>query len=163
MTQATDTAPPQGTAARTQRVLRRLNALGGLIPQDLIALAARVFPAVVFWQSARTKVEGFSIREQTFFLFEHVYALPLIPPALAAVLATIAEHVLPVLLILGLMSRASALGLLIMTAVIQIFVFPGAWVTHGLWAVALLVVLANGPGRLSLDHLLGLDRRAGAR
>ena len=162
MSPVTDTAPPQGTAARARQLLQRLNALGGLIPQDLIALTARVFPAVVFWQSARTKVEGLSIREQTFFLFEHVYALPLIPPGPAAVLATIAEHVLPVLLVLGLMSRLSALGLLAMTAVIQIFVFPAAWVTHGLWASALLVVLAHGPGRLSLDHLLGLDRSPGA-
>ena len=158
MSPVTDTAPPQGPAARARQLLQRVNALGGLIPRDGVALAARVFPAVVFWQSARTKVEGFSIREQTFFLFEHVYALPLIPPAPAAVLATLAEHVLPVLLVFGLLSRVSALGLLVMTAVIQIFVFPAAWVTHGLWAVALLVVLTQGPGRLSLDHLLGLDR-----
>lgn len=158
MSPVTDTAPPQGTATRARQLVLRLNHLGGLIPQDLVALAARAFPAVVFWQSARTKVEGLSIKDQTFFLFEHVYALPIIPPAWAAVLATLAEHILPVLLILGLMSRASALGLLVMTTVIQIFVFPGAWVTHGLWAVALLVVLARGPGRLSVDHLLGLDR-----
>lgn len=163
MSPVTDTAPPQGIAARAQTLLQRLNACGGLIPQDLVALMARVLPAVVFWQSARTKVDGFSIRDQTFFLFEHVYALPLIPPAPAAVLATLAEHILPLLLVLGLMSRVSALGLLVMTAVIQIFVFPAAWVTHGLWAVALLVVLAQGPGRLSLDHLLGLDRGARAR
>jgi putative oxidoreductase len=79
------------------------------------------------------------------------------------VLATLAEHILPVLLVLGLLSRLSALGLLAMTAVIQIFVFPAAWVTHGLWAVALLVIVAQGPGRLSADHLLGLDRGAGRR
>ena len=157
MSPVTDTAPPQGTATRARQLVLRLNHLGGLIPQDLVALSARVFPAAVFWQSARTKVEGDSIKDETFFLFEHVYALPLIPSAWAAVLATIAEHILPMLLILGLMSRLSALSLLIMTAVIQIFVFPGAWVTHGLWAVALLVVLAQGPGRLSLDHLLGLE------
>ena len=158
MTPTTDTAPPDGIAPRARQRVRRLNALGGVVPQDLIALAARVFPAIVFWQSARTKVDGLTIKDSTYFLFEHVYALPLIPPGPAAVLATIAEHVLPVLLILGLMSRFSALGLVVMTAVIQIFVFPGAWVTHGLWAVALLVVLAQGPGRLSLDHALGLDR-----
>jgi putative oxidoreductase len=163
MTHSTDVAAPRAPVARARQVLQRLNGLGGLLPQDLLILAARVFPAVVFWQSARTKVEGFAIKEQTFFLFEHVYALPLIPPAPAAVLATVAEHVLPLLLVLGLMSRASALGLLIMTAVIQIFVFPDAWVTHGLWAVALLLVLAQGPGRLSLDHLLRLDRGAPAR
>jgi putative oxidoreductase len=56
------------------------------------------------------------------------------------------------------LSRLSALGLLTMTAVIQLFVFPDAWITHGLWAAALLVIVAQGPGRLSLDHLLKLDR-----
>lgn len=137
--------------------LRRLNALGDRIPLDILLLAARVFPAVVFWQSARTKVEGFAIKDSTWFLFEHVYALPLIPHTWAAVLATVAEHVLPVLLVLGLLSRLSALGLLVMTAVIQIFVFPEVWVTHGLWATALLAVLALGPGRVSADRVLGLD------
>lgn len=162
MTPTTETAQavPPTAVARAARLIRRLNAAASLIPQDLVALAARLFPAVVFWQSARTKVEGFTIKDSTFFLFEHVYALPVIPPAWAAVLATIAEHVLPVLLVLGLLARVSALGLLVMTAVIQIFVFPDAWVTHGLWAAALLVVLAQGPGRLSLDHLAGLEARA---
>ena len=122
-----------------------------------MALAARIFPAVVFWQSARTKVDGFTIKDSTYFLFEQVYALPVFPPATAALLATVAEHLLPVLLVLGLFARVGALGLLVMTAVIQIFVFSEAWVTHGLWATALLVVLAQGPGRVSLDHLLGLD------
>lgn len=142
---------------RIRDLIRQANGMARFIPQDLVTLAARVFPAMVFWQSARTKVDGFSIKDSTYFLFEHVYALPLIPPAQAAVLATIAEHVLPVLLILGLFARFSALGLLLMTAVIQIFVFPEAWVTHGLWAAALLVTLAHGPGRLSLDYPLKLD------
>ncbi len=150
-------AAPSTTAARLTRLLQRFNGLCAMVPQDVTALAARVFPAVVFWQSARTKVDGFSIKDSTFFLFENVYALPLIPPAWAAVLATLAEHILPVLLILGLLTRLSALGLLVMTAVIQIFVFPAAWVTHGLWAASLLVVLAYGPGRIALDRLLGLD------
>ena len=157
MTHSTDTTPDQSLPVRSRDLIRQMNALGGYIPQDLLALAARVFPAVVFWQSARTKVDGFSIKDSTYFLFEHVYALPLIPHAPAAVLATVAEHVLPVLLILGVFARFSALGLLIMTAVIQVFVFPDAWVTHGLWAAALLVTVAQGPGRLSLDHLFGLD------
>ncbi len=136
MTHSTDTTPDQSLPVRSRDLIRQMNALGGYIPQDLLALAARVFPAVVFWQSARTKVDGFSIKDSTYFLF---------------------EHVLPVLLILGVFSRFSALGLLIMTAVIQVFVFPDAWVTHGLWAAALLVTVAQGPGRLSLDHLFGLD------
>lgn len=158
MTHSTETAAAGRAPARLRHLIRRLNTLGDLIPRDLVILAARIFPAVVFWMSARTKVEGFSIKPQTYFLFENVYALPVIPSAFAAVVATIAEHLLPVLLVLGLLSRVSALGLLIMTAVIQIFVFPNAWVTHGLWAAALLVVVSQGPGRLSLDHMLGLDR-----
>lgn len=142
-------------------LVRRLNGLLQRTPHDLVALALRAFPAMVFWLSGRTKVEGlFTIRDSTWFLFEHEYALPVIPPDLAAVLATAAEHVLPVLLVLGLFTRLAAAGLLGMTAVIQIFVYPDAWVTHGLWAAAFLALIAQGPGRLSLDHLLGLDPAA---
>lgn len=157
MTQSAETSPDESLSARGRVLIRRINRLGLYIPQDLVALSARVFPAMVFWQSARTKVDGFSIKDSTYFLFEHVYALPLIPHGPAAVIATVAEHVLPILLILGFFARFSALGLLIMTAVIQLFVFPDAWVTHGLWAAALLVTVAQGPGRLSLDHALRLD------
>jgi putative oxidoreductase len=138
-------------------VIGQINRVFARIPSDLVLLALRVFPALVFWQSGRTKVEGFQIRDTTWFLFENEFALPLIPPQVAAVLATAAEHLLPVLMILGLMTRLSALGLLTMTAVIQIFVYPDAWVTHGLWGAGLLAVVAAGPGRLSLDQMLGLD------
>lgn len=139
-------------------MIHRLNATLTRIPADVVTLMLRVFPAVVFWQSGRTKVDGFSIKESTWFLFQHEYALPIIPAPWAAVLATLAEHALPVLMVLGLLTRLSALGLLAMTAVIQIFVYPQAWVTHGMWAAALLAVTALGPGRISVDHLLGLDR-----
>lgn len=128
------------------------------IPDAPVALMLRLFPALVFWQSGRTKVEGLSIKDSTWFLFETEYALPVIPHDVAAVLATVAEHLLPVLLILGLCTRLSALGLLGMTAVIQIFVYPAAWMTHGLWAAPLLAVAARGPGQWSADHLIGLDR-----
>ncbi|MFN4057685.1 MAG: DoxX family protein [Roseinatronobacter sp.] len=90
------------------------------MPNDLVLLAAQIFPAVVVWQSARRKVDGFSIKDSTYFQFEHLYALPLIPPLPAASLATLAEHILPVLLVAGLFARASAFGLLVMTLVIQL-------------------------------------------
>lgn len=144
--------------------IRRLNGRLARVPSDLISIALRVFPAMVFLQSGRTKVEGlFTIKDSTWYLFEHEYALPLIPSDLAAVLATTAEHVLPILLILGLMTRLSAFGLLGMTTVIQVFVYPGAWITHGLWASAFLALIAYGPGRLSLDRILGLDGQARTR
>lgn len=139
-------------------MIRKLNLTLSAVPDALVALTLRVFPALVFWQSGQTKVEGFSIKDSTWFLFEHEYALPLIPHEVAAVMATVAEHLLPVLLILGLFTRLSALGLLGMTAVIQIFVYPDAWMTHGLWAAPLLAVVTRGPGRWSIDHVAGIDR-----
>lgn len=139
--------------------LHALNHLGDRLPYDLVALALRVFPAAVFWASGRTKVEGLAIADSTWVLFQNDYALPLIPPALAAVLATLAEHVLSVALVLGVLTRLSALGLLAMTLVIQTFVYPGAWTTHGLWAACFLALIRFGPGALSLDRALGLDGR----
>ena len=139
------------------RALIRLNAAFARVPLDLVRIALRLFPAFVFLQSGRTKVEGLTIKPSTYYLFEHDYALPLIPPEIAAPLATGAEHLLPALMIAGLFTRVAALGLIGMTAVIEIFVYPEAWITHGLWASALLALVVLGPGRLSLDRVLGVD------
>jgi putative oxidoreductase len=125
------------------------------IPYSLVALVARLAVATVFWRSGQTKVEDFfAIKDNTFFLFREDYKVPLLPPDVAAYATTIAEHVFPVLLVLGLASRLSALGLIIMTLVIQLFVYPEAWPTHILWFAPLLLILARGPGALSLDHLI---------
>jgi putative oxidoreductase len=144
--------------ATATAMLRQINSKFSRLPWDAAALALRVFPAAVFFSSGRTKVDGWKIADSTWFLFKHEYALPLIPPDLAAIGATVAEHVLPVLLVLGLCTRLSALGLLAMTAVIQVFVYPEAWQTHGLWAACFLALICAGPGRVSLDRWLGLDR-----
>jgi putative oxidoreductase len=140
-------APPAG-------LLEGLFILFGRIPESLILFGARLFPAAVFWMSGRTKVDGWEVAERTYVLFETEYALPLIDPEFAARMATIAEHVFPLLLVLGIASRFSALALLGMTAVIQVFVYPLAWPTHGLWAVCFLLVIAKGPGVFALDHLV---------
>lgn len=141
-------------------LIGRANAFGEYLPYSLVALAARLFPAIIFWNSGRTKVEGLTLKPSALFLFENEYALPVIPPELAARLAATAEHVFPILLLLGLLTRFSALALLGMTAVIQIFVYPSAWQTHGLWAVCFLILIARGPGAWSLDAMLGFDNRS---
>ncbi|MDD8022881.1 MAG: DoxX family protein [Paracoccaceae bacterium] len=140
--------------------LRPINRLLGRLGWDLPALALRLFPAAVFFTSGQTKLEGWRIAPSTYYLFKHEYALPLIPSDWAAVAGTVAEHLFPLLLVLGLGTRLSALALLGMTAVIEIFVYPEAWQTHGLWAACFLALIARGPGRLSLDYRLGLDRGA---
>jgi putative oxidoreductase len=142
------------------------------IPDALISLLARISIAAIFWQSGQTKIEGFVVNlltgeinlgmptmsESTIALFQEEYKLPILPPELAAYLATIAEHVFPVLLLVGLATRLSATALLIMTAVIQIFVYPTAYPTHGVWAVALLFLIAKGPGWLAIDNFLGRQK-----
>ncbi len=140
------------------QLIRRFNHAANALPWTPVGLLLRLAPAVVFWRSGRTKVDGlFSISDSTFYLFREEYSLPVIPPGLAAVLATTAEHVFPILLVLGLMTRLSALALLGMTAVIQIFVYPDAWPTHAIWAACFLAIIARGPGKWSLDRRLGLD------
>ena len=124
------------------------------IQYSVVALVARIGVASVFWRSGQTKVSGFQLRDQTFFLFREEYKLPLLPPDLAAYLATIAEHALSVLLLVGLASRLSALGLILMTAVIQLFVYPDGWPDHILWFGLLLLIVARGPGAISIDHVL---------
>ena len=125
------------------------------VPDWLIPLLARLSVAAVFFLSGRTKVEGlFTLSDGTFLLFEHEYAVPVLPPHVAAYIATTAEHVFPVLLVLGLFTRISALALLIMTLVIQIFVYPDAWAVHLTWAALVIPLIARGGGRLSLDRML---------
>jgi putative oxidoreductase len=125
------------------------------IPSFVFELALRVSIALVFWTSARTKVEGFlTLKPSTFFLFEYEYALPLIPHEIAAYMATYAEHFFPILIVLGFATRFGAAALLGMTLVIQTFVYPGAWSLHLLWAGVLLYLVARGPGVVSIDHLI---------
>jgi putative oxidoreductase len=127
------------------------------IPHSLLALLGRLAIGLVFWNSGRTKVDGwdiFHVNEKTLFLFQEEYRLPYLTPGLAAMMAQMAEHIFPVLLILGLATRFSALALFIMTLVIEIFVYPGAYVVHGTWATILLMLMKYGPGKISLDHLI---------
>lgn len=139
--------------------------IGGLerIPYCLIALIARIAPAAVFWRSGQTKVNGFALSDSAIPLFQYEYKLPLIDPSIAAYASAIAEHVFPILLVIGLASRFAAFALFVMTMVIEIFVFPDAWPTHGTWIACFLLIMARGPGVLSLDHLIarryGLAKR----
>lgn len=128
------------------------------LPPALPLLLARFGIAGVFFQSGRTKVEGLlTIKDSTYFLFSEEYHVPFIPSDIAAHMATYAEHFFPILLVFGFMTRLSALALLGMTAVIQLFVYPDAWPTHLSWAALLITMITFGPGGWSLDRLFKID------
>lgn len=157
-------------------LLQRAVALLDRIPHGVIALLGRFSIAAVFWKSGQTKVEGLAIdivsgeftlglprlSDSAVALFRDEFRLPVIPPELAAPLAAFAEHLFPLLILIGLATRFSALALLVMTATIQVFVYPDAYPTHGVWAAVLLYLVARGPGALSVDALLCHFRRTTA-
>ena len=149
-----------------------------LVPYALVALALRLVMARVFFLDGQTKIDGphlaygfhgfdvsvilpMQVKTETLFTFMTQYAALPLPGAIAAYLVGYAEFVLPLMLVLGFGTRIAALGLLIMTAMIQAFVLPQAlWTTHIYWAALLLVLLSLGPGKLSLDHVIRwLSRR----
>ena len=141
-----------------RKLINSIIGLFELIPHWFHALLARLAIAMVFWNSGRTKVPDwnfFAVNENTLTLFSEEYKVPLLSPTVAAYLAQTAEHVFPVLLIIGLASRFSALALLGMTLVIEIFVYPDAYVVHGTWAAILIFIMKYGPGAVSIDHLIG--------
>jgi putative oxidoreductase len=169
---AADTVADAGPLDRPQRLSTALARL----PYDPIALLARVAIAGVFWRSGQTKVEGFAldlvegnvllgwprVSDTAVALFRDEYRLPLLSPQWGATLAALGEHLLPALLLVGLATRLSATGLLVMTLVIQLLVYPGAWPTHATWAALLLVLMRGGAGRWSLDALWSKRRRSAA-
>ena len=127
------------------------------LPLSLLLLVQRLGIASVFFLSGRTKVDGLlTVNESAFELFRYEYALPLVPAEAAAYAATYSEHLFPLLLAFGLFTRLSAAALLVMTLVIQIFVYPDAWPTHLSWAGLLLPLIAFGGGKISLDRLVKL-------
>jgi len=128
-------------------VLRWLDA----VPYSLLAIPLRVAVAVVFWNSAMTKLANW---DTAVALFVDEYKVPVIQPEVAAYMAVTIELTTPLLLVLGLLTRAAAAVLIGMTAVIEVFVYPLAWPTHIQWAAMLLVLLCRGPGKLSIDEWL---------
>ncbi|MGD9027594.1 MAG: DoxX family protein, partial [Methyloceanibacter sp.] len=112
------------------------------IPYSLVALVARFAVAAVFWRSAMTKVdESFQVKSTTFFLFKEEYKVPIIPPDIAAYLATYQELIGAVLLVIGLATRLTALSFIGMVAIIQVFVYPSGWPEHLLWFALLFLLV----------------------
>jgi len=148
MSSSSSLAVPRPTLTRLASfVIRLLEA----VPVALPALLLRLGVALAFWRSGNVKIASWS---STLQLFANEYRVPLLPPELAATLATTVELTAPILLLLGLATRLGAAAMLGMTLVIQIFVYPENYPDHLLWAGPLLYPVLRGPGAISIDHLI---------
>lgn len=154
-----------------------------VVPYALVALALRLVIARVFFLAGQTMIEGprvvltppvsvssylphflsfewsfivpTGVKAETFAMFANQFSAVPVPPVIGAYLVSFAQFLLPVLLVLGLATRFSAFGLLVITMMIQLFVYPDAlWTTHIYWIVILTALMSAGPGTLSLDHLI---------
>ncbi len=128
------------------------------VPFSLIQLAMRIAIGFVFFNSGMLKARSFEFAVK---LFADEYRLPLLDPEIAARLALTVEIVVPLFLFAGLATRLATLPLLAMVGVIQVLVYPQAWVEHLLWTSVLLVLLTRGAGAISLDQVI--ERRLAAR
>ena len=128
------------------------------VPIAFPVLVLRLGVALAFWRSGNVKIASWS---STLQLFANEYRVPVLPPALAATLATAVELTTPILLVLGLATRLGAAAMLGMTLIIQIFVYPENYPDHLLWAGPLLYLILRGPGALSIDYLV--RRRLGPK
>jgi putative oxidoreductase len=163
-------AAPANALARLGPIACLTGAVFGLVPVWLPLLILRLTLARPFFASGLTRWDGFlSLSPSAAYLFEEEYKLhifgseiPFPAPELAATMASTAEIVLPILLALGFLTRWAALGLLVMTGIIQL-TYPGGWANfHLYWAAMALAIMTFGPGAVSLDRLIGLDGRKGA-
>lgn len=168
MTSISTTTTASADAVGIVGLVRKLIGLTARIPDSLIAFVGRFSIAAVFWKSGQTKIEGLAIdivsgtfdigmprlSDSAIYLFREEYRLPLLAPELAAPMAAFAEHLFPLLILIGLATRFSAIALLVMTMTIQLLVYPDAYPTHGVWATVLVFLIAKGPGVLSVDHLI---------
>ena len=121
-------------------------------PYDVIAVICRAATFSVFFRSGLVKISDWNA---TLMLFQNEYHVPVLPPEVAATIAACNELGVSTLVLLGAFTRLGALLLLGMVAVIQVFVYPMAWPDHIQWLAFMTVLVLRGPGRLSLDALIG--------
>ncbi len=150
----TDTAIVNSSPAHTgplglvERILTLLNKA----PFSLIILVARCATFSVFFRSGLVKISDWNA---TLMLFQDEYKVPILPPNIAATMAASMELGLSWFVLLGLFTRVGVLGYFGMIFVIQTFVYPMAWPDHIQWTGFMIFILCRGPGKFSLDHLIG--------
>ena len=140
-----------GFAAAARRAIDAL----GRFPLPVLALAFRIGVGMVFFKSAMTKLDDhWMVTDTAVALFQDEYKVPILPPMLAAYLGTANELFSSLMIMLGFGARLGAAALLGLVTVIEVFVYPGNWAEHLMWASLLAYVLTRGPGPISIDHLI---------
>ena len=144
----TDTVSHPGPLGLVERAINLLNR----IPFSRLILVARCATFSVFFRSGLVKISDWN---STLMLFQNEYKVPILPPNIAATMAASMELGLSWFVLLGLFTRLGVLGYFGMILVIQLFVYPMAWPDHIQWTGFMIFILCRGPGKISLDYLLG--------
>lgn len=137
----------EGLAAKIGLLITYIDGL----PLTFSELFFRLGVGLAFWRSGQTKIQSWSTTQA---LFSDEYKVPVLPPEVAAYIATAVELTAPILILLGLATRLGAAAMLGMTIVIQTFVYPQSYPTHLLWAGPMLYLVLRGPGVVSIDHII---------
>jgi putative oxidoreductase len=168
----TDDGAPAGGRSIIALIVATMVALCAVVPYAIVAVGLRLVMARVFFLEGQAKIEGprlpinlgelqfiivlpAQIKDVTFQTFEMQYAALPLSPTITAYLFTYAEFVLPICLILGFATRISAVLLLIMTVIMQVYVAPTAfWSLYVYWIAILMVLASVGPGAISIDAVI---------
>lgn len=162
--------PPQRPHSGLARFVNCLVQLCAIVPYSLAALTLRLVMARIFFVTGQTMVDGpkhplkdidysltlpAQVREETFRMFEAKLAGTPLPPTVMAYVVSYADFILPILLVLGLATRFTALALILLVVFIDQFLEPGTfWSLHIYWYAILLVLLSGGAGIVSVDYLI---------
>ena len=130
----------------------RITAALDAVSWSILVLPMRLAAFSVFWRSGQIKLADW---DSTLGLFRDEYRVPVLPPDIAAYMATTMELGCSTLILIGLATRFAALGLVGMIAVIQTFVYPNAWPDHIQWLAFLIPIVVRGAGKFSVDAGIG--------
>ncbi|HMV20679.1 MAG: DoxX family protein [Betaproteobacteria bacterium] len=146
------TVPEQEPPRAAALIETAISGLERLSP--LVDLLIRIVVATVFFKSGLSKIDSW---DTTLLLFENEYAVPFLPSEIAAYVGTAVELAMPVLLVLGLGTRAAAAVTFVFN-IIAVLSYPDLGEAglrdHQYWGIFLLVILLHGPGSLSIDHFI---------
>ena len=140
-----------------KKIDKRINILREILENYLLPvyqLTIRIYLSGIFFSSGLGRLDSYlnGNWSDQLFLFQYEHPVPYLSPSIAASITTLAELILPILLLSGFLGRVGAVGILIMSIVIELTYMHSD--QHVLWISMSLLIVITGAGKISLDHLI---------